>query len=198
MNIVKRLPSHLALLVFSFDDTLSKLYQIVMTQLLFYSLFNLNAISNLNHWRPSQYSLNKKKITHGIKQFIKDTNDEFDINMIETLRKELPKLYKTLKKAPRGDKLFKCSKSIMHCNFRDYLSFQKYSCVNHYHEFLCSNGECNNFVSLALILNGYPYKFNVRRWPKLEINAHYTDFYNNMYCDYLHKKKCNCKYRIGK
>ena len=122
MNIVKRLPSHLALLVFSFDDTLSKLYQIVMTQLLFYSLFNLNAISNLNHWRPSQYSLNKKKITHGIKQFIEDTNEDFDINMIEMLRKEVPKLYKTLKKAPRGDTLFQPSRSIIFCDFCDYLS----------------------------------------------------------------------------
>ena len=195
MNIVKRLPSHLAQYVFAYDDTCSKLYRIVMMQLLFYSLFNLNAISNINHWRPSQYSLNKKKITHGIKQFIKDTNDEFDINMIENLRKEVPKLYKSLKKAPRGDTLFQPSRSIIFCNFRDYLSFQKYSCVNHYHEFVYYNCACNDFMSLALILNGYPYKFNVKRWPKLEINAHYTEFYYDMYRDYLHKKKCNCKYR---
>ena len=87
-----------------------------------YSLFNLNAISNINHWRPSQYSLNKKKITHGIKQFIKDTNDDFDIMMIEKLRKEVPKLYKSLKKAPRGETLFVCSRCFPYCNFCDYLS----------------------------------------------------------------------------
>jgi hypothetical protein len=156
MNIVKRLPSHLAQYVFSYDDTSSKVYRIVMMQLLFSSLFNLNAISNINHWRPSQYSLNKKKITHGIKQFIKDTNDEFDINMIETLRKEVPKLYKSLKKAPRGDTLFQPSRSIIFCDFCDYLSLQKYSCVNHYYEFLSPNSSCNKFMARALILNGYP------------------------------------------
>ena len=50
---------------------------------------------------------------------------------------------------------------------------------------------CDNFLSLALILNGYPYKFAVKREPKLEINAHYNE---DMFSDSLHEKKCDCQY----
>ena len=75
MDIIKRLPSQLAQYIFSYDDTYSKVYRIVIIQLMYYNLFNVNTISNLNKWRPKQYSLNNKgKISNGIKQFIKDTN----------------------------------------------------------------------------------------------------------------------------
>ena len=193
MNIVKRLPSSLAQRVFSYDDTYVNFYRIVMTQVLFYSLFNLNTISNINHWRPSHYSMNKKgKITCAIRQFVKDTNDDFDMDLIDTLRRHVNNLYTVRKKAPYGEKLFQSSRMFNICDFRDYLSFEKYSCVNHYNEFVYSSS-CNCFVAFALILNGYPYKFNVRRWPTLEINAHYTEFYYDMYrC--FHEKKCNCDY----
>ena len=91
MNIIKRLPSQLAQHIFSYDDTYSSLYRTVIIQLMYYNIFNLNTISNLNKWRPTQFSLNKKgKITNGIKQFIEDTNKHFDINQVNVFRKELP------------------------------------------------------------------------------------------------------------
>jgi len=195
MNIIKRLPLQLAQHVYSFDDTFSKLYRVVIIQLMYYNMFNLNTISNLNRLRPTQYSLNKKgKITNGIKQFIKDTNTKFDINEINIFRKELPNLYTVLEKIPRGtgEKLFNPSCFVMFSDYRDFLSFKKYACVNHYSEFRRSEDGYHMLMLLALILNGYPYKFEVRRWPVLHINAHFTEFYKNMYRDYLHDKKCNC------
>lgn len=195
MNIIKRLPSQLAQHIYSFDDTFSKLYRIVIIQLMYYNLFNFNTISNLNKWRPTQYSLNKKgKITNGIKQFIEDTNKHFDINQINVFRKELPNLYTILKTVPRGtgEKLFNPSYFVMFSDFRDYLSFKKYTCVNHYFEFRTSEHGYDWLMVLALILNGYPYEFEVRRVPILTINAHFTKFRTNMYRDYLHDKKCNC------
>ena len=114
MNIIKRLPSQIAQHIFSYDDTYSKLYRTVIIQLMYYNLFNFNTISNLNKWRPTQFSLNKKgKITNGIKQFIEDTNKHFDINQINVFRKELPNLYTILKTVPRGEKLFNPSYFVM-------------------------------------------------------------------------------------
>ena len=78
-------------------------------------------------------------ITNSIKEFIRDTNDEFDINEINILRKELPKLYMctVLKRVPHGtgQKLFNPSHFVMFCDYRDYWSYKKYSCVNHDSEF---------------------------------------------------------------
>jgi len=193
MNIIKRLPSQLAQHIFSYDDTYSSLYRTVIIQLMYYNLFNYNTISNLNRLRPTKYSLNKKgKVTNGIKQFIKDTNKHFDINQINVFIKELPNLYTILKTVPRGEKLFKPSYFVMYSDFRDYLSFKKYACVNHYFEFRNSEHGYDWLMVLALILNGYPYEFEVRRVPILNMNAHFTQFRNNMYRHYLHDKKCNC------
>ena len=193
MNIIKRLPSQLAQHVFSYDDTYSNLYRTVIIQLMYYNMFNLNTISNLNKWKPTKYSLNKKgKVTNAIKQFIKDTNKKFDINQINVFKKELPNLYTVLNKVPRGEKLFKPSYFVMFSDYRDYLSFKKYACVNHFSEFRRNEDGYHMLMLLALILNGYPYKFEVRGWPILKINAHFTEFYNNMYRDSLHNKKCNC------
>ena len=90
MNIIKCLPSQLTQHIFSYADTYSKLYRTVIIQLMYYNMFNLNTISNLNKWRPTQFSLNKKgKVTNGIKQFIKDTNKHFDINQIQNYYKLL-------------------------------------------------------------------------------------------------------------
>ena len=122
MNIIKRLPSRLAQHVFSYDDTYPTLYRTVIVQLMYYNLFNLNTLSNLNKWRPTKYSLNKKgKITKGIKRFIKNTNEEFDINRIDVFREELPMLYTVLNKVPRGtgEKLFNHSHFIMYSDYRD-------------------------------------------------------------------------------
>ena len=66
MSLFKRLPSHIAQRVYLFND---------------------NTISNLNRYKPNKYSLNKKrKITCGIKTFIKQTNKEFDIDKINVFR----------------------------------------------------------------------------------------------------------------
>ena len=85
MDIIKRSPSHLAQLVFLFDDTYHKLYRVVIIQLMYYQLFTLNTISNLNRYKTAQYSLNKRqKITCAINdhEFVQKTNKEFDMNKI--------------------------------------------------------------------------------------------------------------------
>jgi hypothetical protein len=112
----------------------------------------------------SIFSLNKKgKVTNGIKQFIEDTNKHFDINQINVFRKELPNLYTVQNTVPRGtgEKLFNPSYFVMYSDYRDTLSFKKYECVNHYFEFCTSEHGYDWLMVLALILNGYPYKFEV-------------------------------------
>ena len=99
MNIIKCLPLKLAKHVFSYDITYSMLYCNIIMQLMYFNLFNLNTISNLNIWRPTQYS---SKITNGIKQFIEDTNKNFDMNQINFFRKKLPNLFTVLNKVPSG------------------------------------------------------------------------------------------------
>ena len=85
--------------------------------------------------------LNEKgNITNSIKKFIRDTIDQFDINKVNVFRKELPNLYTVLKRVPHGtgEKSFNPSHR-MFCDYRDYLSYNKYSCVNHFSEFCGSN-----------------------------------------------------------
>ena len=108
--------------------------------------------------------------------------------------KELPKLYTVLYKKPRNKKLF--INYIHTSDYRDYLSFQKYNCANHHTEFYNYTNEfggSQELMKLALIVNGYPYKISKVRYPRIEINAHFTTFCNNMYNDCLHTKICNCK-----
>ena len=97
--------------------------------------------------------------------------------------------------APSGENLFNPSYFIMFSDYRDYLSFKKYACVNHDYEFRTSEHCYDRLMVLALILNGYPYTFEVRRWPVLNINAHFTSFRKDMYRDCLHDKRCNCANR---
>ena len=201
MDIIKRLPSQLAQYVFSFDDTYSNLYRVVIIQLMYYNLFNSNKISTLNKYQPTKHTLNKKgKITNSIKKFIQDTNDQFDINEINVFRKELPNLYTVLKRLPpgTGEKLFNPSQFVMFCDYRDYLSYKKYSCVNHDFEFCGSNKNYlyNRLMILALILNGHPYKLIEARYSNLSINAHFTKFRQHMYQVYdqcSHDNKCKCR-----
>ena len=83
MDIIKLLPSGLAQRVFSFDDTYHNVYRVVIAQLMYYQLFTWNTILNLNKYKTTQYSLNKKrKITCAIKDFISKTNKEFAMNII--------------------------------------------------------------------------------------------------------------------
>ena len=64
MDIIKCLPSQLAQRVFSFDDMYRNAYRVVIAQMMYYHLFNDNTISNLNKYKRTKYSLNKKqKIT---------------------------------------------------------------------------------------------------------------------------------------
>ena len=48
-------------------------------------------------------------------------------------------------------------------------------------------------MKLALTVNGYPYKTSKVRYLRIEINAHFTTFCNNMYNDCLQTKTCNCR-----
>ena len=144
--------------------------------------------------------LNEKgNITNSIKKFIRDTIDQFDINKVNVFRKELPNLYTVLKRVPHGtgEKSFNPSHR-MFCDYRDYLSYNKYSCVNHFSEFRGSNHKYlyHRLMILALILNGHPYKFIEARYSNLSINAHFTKFRQHMYRVYdqcSHDNKCKCR-----
>ena len=159
MDIIKRLPSHLAQRVFSFDDTYHKLYRVVIAQLMYYQLFTWNTIFNLNKYKTAQYTLNKRrKITCAIKEFIQKTNKEFDINMINMFRNDmfLHEMYKPNNcgyKWILGDSI----------PYSDFLSFKKYHCVAHFREFSLGKSFYDNLITLALILNGFRYKHKVTR-----------------------------------
>ena len=171
MNIVKRLPSYLAQYVFSFDDTFSNIHRIVITQLIYFNLFHSN-----------------KK--HGIRKGLQQTNTHFDIHRINVFRKELPDLFTT---SADADKVYNPSSFVMFAQYRDYLSFKKYNCVNHASEFRSNDKYYyDRLMVFALILNGHPYTFRYDREPVLFINAHFTTYRKHMYRDYLHKKKCSC------
>ena len=75
--------------------------------------------------------------------FIQDTNDYFDINETYIFRKELPNLYTVLKQVLRGtgEKLFNPSTFAMFCDYHSYLSYKKYSSLNHYSDFRSSNNK---------------------------------------------------------
>ena len=135
MSFIKCLPSHVAQHMFSFDNVYMKIYHAIIIQLIHYHLLNSNSISNLNKYKLTQYSLNKKwKITYGIKTFITQTNNEFDMNKITLFTKELPNVYTVShgerKRMFRGYYIF-----LFYNDYCEYLSFKKYSCCNHFAEF---------------------------------------------------------------
>ena len=66
--------------------------------------------------------------------------------------------------------------------YRHFLSFQKYNCRVHYKEFgpvdICDD----NFITLALILNGFRYKHKVTRdMTDIYVYGRKTKFLHDMY-----------------
>ena len=189
MDIIKRLPSNIAQYVFSFDDTYVNMYRIVVIQLMYYNWFNHEHISILNVYRSKFYTLNKKrKITNGIKTYIKRTNEQFDMDQINRFRQELPTL--NMYRVPRHTK-FSCYRFV--CNIFEYgkfLSFQKYKCRSHHAEFGSSKYWYTNFMLLALILNGYRYRVNYNSEnPEISINLKFTQsFYDTHRCQCTRKQ----------
>ena len=188
MDIIKRLPSNIAQYVFSFDDTYVNMYRIVVIQLMYYNWFNHEHISILNVYRSKFYTLNKKrKITNGIKTYIKRTNEQFDMDQINRFRRELPTL--NMHRVPRHTR-FSCYLIVVNIfEYCKFLSFQKYKCRSHHAEFGSSKYWYTNFIALALILNGYRYRVNYNsRNPELSINVKFTQlFYDTHRCQCTRK-----------
>ena len=176
MDIIKQLPSGLAQHVYSFDDTYRNAYRVVIIQFMYYQFFTLHTISHLNKYKTT-HLYKRRKITCNIKEFISFTNNEFDMNKINMFRNDMF-LREMYEPTNRGYKWILPDIN----QYREFLSFKKYNCRAHHKEFGPVDTCGDNFITLALILNGFRYKHKVTRdMTDIYVYGRKTKFLHDMY-----------------